>query len=200
MKSKWWIVCICILISLVIGVVPLDKEFSFQRTFSFLSFFMTGKYCRFKSLKDFRFVSKVTAGLIISSLIICIIFVPFDLSVFLYGQISLWHIAHHLYSSITIKVFYFFVAFVMSMSVAALIPAINIRWLSCIGRKTLYIYLYHTLILSIVNKYLDMSGPIEFVYLGLIEVLALTALYKIPLVGDLVDVKKIGNALKKIIQ
>ena len=197
-KSNSWIIYVSIIISLVMGLVPLDKEFSFQRTFSFLPFFMAGKYCRSKSVHDFRFIGRVTASLIIASSIVCIILVPFDMSAFLYGQINLWRIAHHLYSSIAFKIIYYMLAFSISMSIVALIPEAKITWLTNIGCRTLYIYLYHTLILGITIKYIEINGPIGFVCLLAIETFALTVLYKISLTRDLIDVKKINTAINKI--
>ena len=198
LKINKWYLPACVLISLIVGLLPVDRELSIQRTFSFFPFFMLGKLCRLKMKKSFLFIGKTTAFLLFFAMIVMISLIPFDLSAFLYGQLSLWHIAHHLYSSIAIKLSFFLLTFCASLAAAALIPTRRINWLAWIGRRTLFIYLYHTLILSILIRYLHLSGPVGFACLFAINIIFLAILYNINLMRNLVDVKKISNIFSAI--
>lgn len=198
LKTENWYLPACVLISLIVGLVPVSRELSIQRTFTFLPFFMLGKLCRLKMKKSFLFIGKTTAFLLVFTIIAIISLIPFDLSAFLYGQLSLWQIARHLYSSVAIKIVFFLLTFCASVAAAALVPSMRINWLAWIGQRTLFVYLYHTLILSVSTRCLDISGPIGFACLFTINIIFLAILYNIPLMRNLVDIKKISNKFSVI--
>lgn len=195
-KRNWWIVLFGIILSFVVGLIPLDRQLSVQRTFTFLPFFMLGKFFRFQSKTSFRCIRKRYAFVIILAITTIIVTVPFDMSVFLYGQINLWQMTNHIYSATAFKLIYFLLVFSASMAIAALIPAHKMERLSVIGRNSLYIYLYHTLIISLLIKYLDFVGLMGFVYLFLLVIVSIAFLYRIPITRYLIDSKKIINVIR----
>lgn len=144
------IIAISFILGIAIGFVKLNAQLSFQRAFAFLPFFLCGYFAGKKELV--RNISQQNATRIASMVIIllsvailCVIKIPDgkmlynSLSYFSFTKVS------PIYAC-AFRIIYHIVACVISICVMALIPKKETT-ISKYGKDTLFIYMYHSLLL-----------------------------------------------------
>ncbi len=135
----------CFFISLLGGFIPIDKEFSIQRTLTFLPFFFMGYYARRIELKKYiaKVPSLVALTVLLSIFLIYFFILNKPIGFILKGKATYW-------SSVEFSPFLFclargaflFTATIMGVMVMRLVPTKTS--LSKWGRITLFIYIYHS--------------------------------------------------------
>lgn len=142
------LISISIILCLVMGWVPVDSSFSFQRTFAFLPFFIVG-FVLGKNHTDIKVSKwKTLKCIIIISIAILFYFIP----KINYGIITQNHCYYQqsLYSPFyyfSFRVVWLIFASCMSYCFLSLVPRKEYRW-TYFGQLTLFIYMYHSTILT----------------------------------------------------
>ena len=141
------LILLSISISLLMGWVPIDEEFSFQRTFAFLPFFVIGfvtgqKRTRLK-------IEKRRHLHLIFLLAIAMLYLvlPFSINVPLFQNLSYLHSAYSPIFYFVFRIGWLIMAGYMSYCFLSLVPQKEYCW-THFGQLTLFIYLYHSVILS----------------------------------------------------
>lgn len=139
-KYSWLIVSV--ILSLCCGFIPLGKIMSFQRTFSFLPFFVMGLLCRGTTILDnIRSVDKrITIG-IVFFLVIVAFYVSKPPYWILCGRTSYYDYPCNLVLSPVIKLCWYFIAVIVSVCFLNLFS--DREQFSKHGSKTLTVYLLH---------------------------------------------------------
>ena len=139
-KYVWFIGAV--IISLCCGFIPLGKMMSFQRTFSFLPFFVMGLLCRGTSVLDnIRAVDKrITIG-IVFFLVIVTFYIGKPPYWLLCGRTSYYVYPCNLVLAPVVKLCWYFIAFVVSACFLNLF--LDKEQFAKHGSKTLTVYLLH---------------------------------------------------------
>lgn len=139
-------VCLSIMLCLIAGFIPIGKELSFQRTFSFFPFFVMGNV-----ISQNHYMNKLRWNPFFSSLVLILIWVLFF---FIHPRNSAIFYQRFEYSHFnsTLLAFAFragllLLASTMSICFLSLMPRKEYRWTK-FGQMTLFIYLWHSVILS----------------------------------------------------
>lgn len=150
------VLSITIACSLLGGFIPLfSGELSVQRTLSFMPFFFLGHYCRVRQIDPTKYrIPKALAATIIIAAFAVMMVKNHDLSFVLWGKAP-YHQPYHIY--IVLRVIHLISATVMGLSVMSLVPPLSRPFLS-IGSDTLFIYMYHTFIITAVLALLTAIG------------------------------------------
>ena len=157
-------IILSVLLMLVMGFIPLDKEFSFQRTFAFFPFFIIGQLFRKKdTIKQMDKISivfplvSVTIGLVVARFVIPWFYAP----------------AQHFngISDLIIRVILTLFAFYMSISILCLSRKVNLpKSLASFGKYTMWIYIGHTYFVIIISHYCQTHN----ILFNLLEAISIT--------------------------
>ena len=132
-------------ISLIAGFIPIASEFSVQRTLTFLPFFVLGYVCR---MKDFHItrcqLPRIAALAILIAAFAAMMIVDHNMAHVLWGK-SPYGTPQWLY--LALRAGFLFAATVMSIAIISIVPVLPTPCLN-IGRDTMFIYMYHTLIIT----------------------------------------------------
>lgn len=193
-KTSWRLVLSSIIISILIGLIPINTEFSIQRTFTFLPFYFTGMELRRINKVNIRFMNPKIAVIICVMSALMIFISPINLIAYFYGFFNLFVLSNHILTSIVIKIMYYILAFLLCCSIGSLIPdKKKYPLLSTIGRKTLFLYLYHGIIIAlcvrVFKQYNVTIYSYSSIYLFLLLMILLYLLDKIKILKVLVDRK-----------
>lgn len=175
------LVAISIILCLTMGWIPIDTQFSFQRTFAFLPFFMIG-YVVGKNHIDIT--AKKKRVLIFTFFVFWGFFffiIPKNITTSLFQNICFIHGPLPFPNlNVVIRGGWLIFASCMSYCFLSLVPRKEYRW-THFGQLTLFIYLYHSVILSwrfILRDELNLPTNLfycilyTFVVLGLIWVMS----------------------------
>ena len=144
--AKNWIdakLLICVvLLSILVGFVPIGTQLSFQRLFTFFPFFVAGNLLRGRLLVKIKdFLKKwVSIGLLIA-VIVGLSFIDTQWKWLLFGDCSYYDFPCRLVVAPLFRFGYYVFASFLSVLIMALIP--DRRILASIGTKTMTIYLFH---------------------------------------------------------
>lgn len=141
-KKKWiWLVLSLVLMN-VAGFVPLTTEFSFQRTFSFLPFFILGTMMRkFEYAKWLNMKNKCLCGIVLVSFILFLLnYHPYS-QWLLHGSNSFYRYHCALIFAPFVKILWMLSATIIGFAFLCVIP--DSKLFSSQGNKTLTIYLFH---------------------------------------------------------
>lgn len=150
MRGKVYImIAISLLISLIGGFIPVNSQFSLQRTMCFLPFFIIGYYMNPSMVKLYLKRIPYTLAIAIPLLIlVCLYFiVRGDLGSITAGS-SNYYIENHALIAMVKRIVFFVCAFLLSISIMRMTP--SNRYLSGIGKVSLFIYIMHTFIATII--------------------------------------------------
>lgn len=194
MKAPLSLVLLSIILSILIGFIPVNTEFSIQRTFTFLPFFFTGMELRRMNKVNIHFMNPKIAAIICIMSALMIFISPINIIAYFYGFFNLYVLSNHIVTSIVIKIMYYILAFLLCFSIGSLIPDNkNYPLLSTIGRKTLFLYLYHGIIIAlcvrVFKQYNVTINSYSIIYLFLLLMILLYLLDKIKILKFLVDRK-----------
>lgn len=183
-------------LSFLVGFIPFTLELSLQRTFTFLPFFFIGKYLRTKGFQCFGLINKILAsGVIVIISIFMVSISTTGTRHIIYGTDTLYGYAKHLYTAVAFKILFYVITIAMSFSIASILPKKMPSVLTVIGRHTLFIYMYHSVLILIVMRYMDVMSPWGCASLFGIICLALFTVNHIPVFRCLTDTRKIKNIL-----
>mgnify|MGYP001088289545 FL=1 len=176
----------CILLSMVCclisGFVPLTYEFSFQRTFYFLPFFMLGHYWRAmenNKKKDKRMSSELACFIICIALFSCFIIVgAYDMTFyrFLYGSYN--YIGEGVNGMIA-RCFLCVVSFIVSLSVFSASKLFKANKIALeIGKNTMFYLIYHVPFILAIRILISVRHiPVEFPFLMIYYIGVMSLLY-----------------------
>lgn len=157
--------CMVTILCLLSGFIPIGSTFSFQRTMVFMPFFFVGYYCGQKRIefKKFHF-SNIFSVLILIFAFLLMLFINRKLDFVLYGS---YPYGHNLVS-LCLRIIQLIAAVIMSISVISLTKTLPEKY-NNIGKCTLFIYLYHTFIIVLLMKMVNMLGIPQSVWIAFVE-------------------------------
>ena len=171
---------IAIASSLLGGFIPISGELSVQRTFTFVPFFFLGYSCRVHqvNLAKYRIPKALAASIIIAAFISMFI-INHNMSFVLWGKSPYYPV---IWTPFVLRAVYLVSALVMGISVMSIVRPLPDPFLG-IGRQTLFVYLYHTFVISAVLSaftYLNVSlSPITILIAFVLILAILYTLLKI---------------------
>ena len=169
------ILIVSLFISILVGFIPIDDAFAFQRTFAFLPFFVMGF---FSSDVDIRkYINKIASFFAVLVLIVTFVFFYFyfgdiDLVFVHHCKSSYWsYDFYHTMLRFVARCIYIPTAIILGLFVMRIIP-INMK-LAKWGSVTLFIFIYHTFAINVLleltkKEYIPQNEIMLFVYAGII--------------------------------
>lgn len=144
---KW--LAISVVISVLVGFIPIGGALSFQRTFAFLPFFFAGNYLKNNDalLAKIRRVNPYLAIAFLLILFIGVLLVDLPFKRLLELKFSYKTFTYPLVVSALLRMVLLLLCAFASISILRLIPRERTTWVSEQGSHTLLYYLYHTLII-----------------------------------------------------
>ena len=151
-NNNYVLIITSVILSISMGFIPIDSQFSFQRTFAFFPFFIIGYIVGKNQIKIISKKSKNYKILIFAFILVSIwvfyFIVPKNNIKFLFQNTCFYHgpLSAPILN-LTFRIGMLFLASFMSYCFLSLIPRKKYRW-THFGQITLFIYLYHSIILS----------------------------------------------------
>lgn len=147
-NSPLRLIVLSIILCLGMGFIPINSNFSFQRTFSFLPYFIAGYVIANTKMPQWRIPNiKLLSLMVIIILWVILFIIPMPFTTYLHQKTCYYQGSHS-------PIFYLFVrggwlifASLVSLCFLCIIPKKDFRW-THFGSLTLFIYLYHSVILS----------------------------------------------------
>lgn len=175
--NHWKIViCVSILMSLLCGFIPLSYDYSFQRTVTFLPFFMIGNIC--SNIKEIHYKE------LLPSKIVATIYFVFVFLSFYYVDKSFAHILYGSYCytnilSLISRFIQILLGLLGGMCLMGLINGIKIPLvLNKIGSDTMFYFIYHAFFIIALKKLVThYKYSLDFGVLVGIYILLLMTLY-----------------------
>ncbi len=174
------LIVISIALCLIMGWVPIGPIFSFHRTFSFLPFFMSGYVAAQTGTINRIKLSPILAFVILVAVFWVYLEIP-RISTLLMQKHS--YFRHSMiYGQIPPLFFLFrlgwlFFAGLMSVCFLSVVPRKDYRW-THFGRLTLFVYMYHSIILSYRIVLRDEYHiPVSFPYCILYTIIVVSIIY-----------------------
>ena len=187
-KNNWnpiMVLAVSVLLAISAGFVPINKVFEFQRTFTFLPFFVVGVYA---SKYQYAFTETPSTSLrLFASLLLLFVFavafvieIPQD-ELFL-GRTSYYYLEVPVMTGCIYRIIHLVMAVLMGLCVMALIPHKQ-TMASKLGQETLFVYVYHTFFVlalrSAIRNLHFPSNTISMVVYAILILVALHFLYKV---------------------
>lgn len=158
-------------LALLAGFVPIDLTFAFQRVFAFMPFFLLGYIFR-----EYKLMSRLET---ISELPFIAIFV-IGLFAAIYLPIYMPELHYAIVSDILVRAMQTLLGFALCLSVVRMSRCGYVKCFAKYGRHTLWIYIGHTIMITIQNPVLQYWGitmnPMLAVFLSTTYVLSMVAL------------------------
>lgn len=136
-----------IILCLVMGWVPIDEELSFQRTFAFLPFFVTGYVAGQKRINLKLDKRRLFNYFVLFFIAMLYLIIPVSFNVPLFQNLSFLHSAYSPLFYFAFRIGWLLLASCMSYCFLSIVPRKKYRW-THFGQLTLFIYMYHSVILS----------------------------------------------------
>lgn len=151
------ILCISVLSALLIGIVEKNTTFlSLSRTFGFLPFFLIGYYADDNLINKIKKIPSLFSivGLVLIGSITCIIIKHFSLRhTILYLSTSYKSFGLTITQGIMFRIIFYIFSMLMCIFIINLMPNSEHK-ISKIGRKTMIIYVGHTAVLFLIQKFI----------------------------------------------
>ena len=192
-NRKVWLLW-AVVLAIVMGYVPVGKELSLQRTFTFFPFFVVGNMIRSTSVlgQIKRIDYRIPVMLLILFFFIAFFFVakpPFWL---LCGRTSFYGYHGSLFYAPFVKLGWFLMVLIVSVCVLRLIP--DHKYLSVCGSKTLTVYLLHYYPIWILEKLAFRTDNLLLLLCMASVILVITVLmHELKLIRFLVNPLKVGR-------
>lgn len=149
-KRKRIVVILSFVLCFASGFIPLTTQFSFQRTLSFLPFFVCGYYCSPLDIKTF--LRKIPAYIPLAVFICAIaglyLLVGRDLGPITSGSADYYHMHDNPLVAGALRLCFMVCAALLSLSVMRLVP--SSPFLADLGKHSLFIYILHPFIATVV--------------------------------------------------
>ncbi|MBP5441390.1 MAG: acyltransferase family protein [Fibrobacter sp.] len=163
------IIPLSFVVGLLVGLAPVDGFLSVQRTFTYLGFFMSGfVLSKGNFVLRIRLIPRsVPVFLLCLLFLCCVLFLNFDVHKIIWGFHSYRHSGYEWSSAMAFRACFYVAAMFIGIPILSLVRD-KVVVLSKYGRKTLFFYVYHTLLLygvfAMVEKF-DMPTELPFVLL-----------------------------------
>ena len=145
-RNHMLLIAVGVIVSLAGGFVPIGSELCLQRTFSFMSFFILGYVARQEHWIDrFKFNKYLGLFFLIAAWVVYFIINVNDKH-FLYNNRPYYQNVS-VFSGLMLRIVYLALACLLSCSFLSFIPRLRYRW-THFGALTLFIYMWHTVILT----------------------------------------------------
>lgn len=141
------LIIISLVLCLALGWVPLGKELSFQRTFALLPFFVIGFVAGVKQIKPKSSQRQYFHVAFFVVIALLYFFIPKIISTILYQNYSYLRGPSSPLVCMCLRAGWLVFAGCMSYSFLSIVPRKEYRW-THFGQLTLFIYMYHAIILS----------------------------------------------------
>lgn len=136
-----------IIFCLLMGWVPIDDELSFQRTFSFFPFFVTGFMVKQNEVHLKSNKRRLFHFFFLLAMAMLYFFIPVSFNVPLFQHLSYLHSSYSPLFYFVFRIGWLILASCMLYCFLSIVPRKNYRW-TRFGQLTLFIYMYHAVILS----------------------------------------------------
>lgn len=170
------LIAIGILMCLLAGFIPIDTGLSFQRTFSFLPFFLMGYVVRKENMIDkLRIDSRVAMTVLVLVGVIFFV-VNSQMKEYFFQKWSYFHYNPGM-MGLCIRAGWLILVMIMSICFLSLVPRKEYKW-THFGQLTLFIYMWHSVILSWRFIMRDAYAlPVSFPYCLLYAILVIAIIY-----------------------
>ena len=142
--SPYLYILIASVVALFCGLMPHGRILSIQRTLNFYPFFLYGFYLKHGVFKMKLWPKYTSYGFVLLTIVLIVYKMPPPID-YNYASLLLRGADHYSLSTIPLKVYFYMLSFVVTISLFNLLPSIKI--LSALGRETMFYYLYHGLII-----------------------------------------------------
>lgn len=190
LESKW-LIPVCLAISLLGGFVPVGREFSIQRTFTFLPFFMLGYL-----VKERNWLDKIRINPWVAATILVVVFVNMfifnDLIVrsgyqfhsVMSGTYPYSGTSNYTLHPLPYRAIFLILTTITSCAVLSVIPTKHIPVITDSGKDSLLFYVYHEIVYRLVlmlYPVLSLEKNTLNIFIGAVAVMAMLFLFnKIP--------------------
>ena len=178
--SNWkHMLAIAFLLSLTSGFVTIAYGLSFQRTFSFLPFFVIGYIVSQNNLIDrIRAVNHfLPAAICLVFLIVCILFVDVDIHTIVWGAFPYCESGYAVQVAFLYRVCYYLIGLLLTFSIINVFN-FNNSFFAIEGRKTIIYYVYHTLLLLGAFALIEyFQIPVNFIMIALVSLVVMAIIY-----------------------
>ena len=189
-----------IVLSIIVGWIPLDHAFVFQRTFAFFPYFILGYIAKSKKWKEWlKSIKWYYPAVIVAlySLILCIVpHIPLSMleQCFSYGSVG-----NNPLLIMVMRFVSYFWQLPLTLAVISLLIKIPLyRWFVNEGKYTLFVYVYHAFLVYFIHKLVvvyDWNSSLPFMLVYLVVVMMfLFILRHITILRDLLNPIKIFPA------
>ncbi len=176
-------ISLAVLVGIIVGYFgEIGHTFSLSRTFAFFPFFLIGFWLTEKQVMWVKHrLVKISSVIVMTLLAVAIYYLPDINTGWLLASSSYGDLGMEQYGGIARFLFYI-VAAVMTISILAWIPHINLGWVTKLGTRTLYVYLLHGFIVQFFrqNNYFEVNGVIDVLGLAAISALIVIVLSSKP--------------------
>lgn len=170
------LVVISVVLCLVMGWVPIGHIFSFHRTFSFLPFFVLGYVAAQTGTINRIKMSPILAVALMIIVLSGYWLFPISIKEYLFQNYGYNHYSNPSLAFL-FRFGWLFFAGLMSVCFLSIVPRKEYRW-TYFGRLTLFIYMYHSVILlwrSVLRD--EYHVPVSFPYCLLYTIIVLSIIY-----------------------
>ena len=179
---------ISIIVSLLVGFIPIRGEFSFQRTFTFFPFFLMGYYMHKYNLWDkIRGIKNWMCITVIVIYFLVILLIPNFPDSMLTGSFHYWSGLGGWKKMFLLRVASYFWMIPLTICVLNVIP--NCKFLAEQGENTMFYFLYHPYFIWLMHWcVVKFNAPTSTLFLFLYTAVSLFAMYwlsKIPVLNFL---------------
>jgi fucose 4-O-acetylase-like acetyltransferase len=169
---------------LIAGYIDVTYFVSFQRTFYFFPFFMLGHCLAIdkKDIKKYCMSLKLSLMILITALVGFIGICGVDGVTFkqlLYGA-YIYDTSLDMFYPMLVRLSIILMSYIISLSFLSVCMHIKEKqWLQKIGKSTLFFYIYHTLILTVLKKvFFVLDIPNSLFFIVLYTLIIVVTLYK----------------------
>lgn len=195
---KWWqkykktTLLVSVILSLLVGFLPLAAIFSVQRTFTFLPFFAGGILLRDYNIKSMVYkVNPLFCYIILVISFIIIYSANTNLFPYLTGRYWYMKMPLPLLYGMLSRILWYIIALIMCITIMRVVP--NNKRMSAEGSNTLQYYLLHTLMIPIFWAVCNKAGIEHDLYMSfLIATLCIFIIYCVK------DMKVVSHLVRPI--
>lgn len=174
--NRMGVILLSFLLGLAAGFLPLGYELSLSRTFVYLPFFMMGLLAGPAEVEKIRAFPKLPAIVFLCGLFVWLCLHREDYFFVLTGSRSYTEMSPNVWLSLLYRMAFYLAAVVSSVAVLSLVR--NPAFWSKIGRKSLYIFVYHGFAVHISGRiFAYLRIDVGFALLLGCAVLVVAALY-----------------------
>ena len=145
LEKTYLYLAIATIVAVFCGLMPNGRIMSIQRTFNFFPFFLFGYYIKQGAFKAKLWSKYLSCGIFVLTIVLIINKTPFHLD-YDSSKLLLRGADQYPISDIPLKMFYFILSFLISISVFNIFP--KIKLFCALGKESLLYYLYHGLIIK----------------------------------------------------